>query len=108
MNFADMLMCKVVPLQDRTTTEKPKRQYVRRGSGALRPANDAKRAKTIALYKSVVRSEWTATVEFENRLGKSRSTVLPVLRKWEQLGIVESRPIGTGFNRRHGIEWRFK
>ena len=108
MNFADMLMTPVVPLQDRPAIEKPKRQYVHRGSGALRPANDAKHAKTVALYKSVVRGEWTATVEFENRLGKSRSTVLPVLRKWEQLGIVESRPIGTGFNRRHGIEWRFK
>ena len=108
MNFADMLMTPVVPLQDRPATEKPKRQYVHRGSGALRPANDAKHAKTVALYKTVVREEWTATVEFENRLGKSRSTVLPVMRKWEQLGIVESRPIGIGFNRRHGIEWRFK
>ena len=87
----------------------PKLRYVRHGSDALRPANDAKHAKTVELYKSVVRSEWTATVDFENRLGKGRSTVLPVLRHWEQMGIIECRPIGgDSFNRRKGYEWRFK
>ena len=111
MNFAQMLMTPIVALRDRPTVEnpKPERQYVHRGSGALRPENDAKHAKTVALYKTVVREEWTATVDFENRLGKGRSTVLPVLKKWEQLGIVEHRPIdGVKFNRSKGLEWRFK
>ena len=109
MRLADYLMKEVVPLAEIKPEAAPKRQYVYRGSDALRPANDAKHAKTVDLYKSVVRSEWTATVEFENRLGKGRSTVLPVLRKWEQLGIIECRPInGDSFNRRKGIEWRFK
>lgn len=71
-------------------------------------ANRARRAQTIEHYKSVVTSEWTATREFETRLGMARSSCLPVLRKWEEAGLIESRPIGTGFNRRHGIEWRFK
>lgn len=109
MRLADYLMTKVVPLAELKPEAAPKRQYQRRGSSALRPANDIKHEKTVVLYKSVVREEWTTTTDFENRLGKSRSTALPVLKRWEQLGIIESRPIdGSSFNRRKGLEWRFK
>ena len=108
MRLADYLMTKVVPLAEVKPEAAPKRQYHRNGSSALKPANDIKHEKTVALYKTVVREEWTSTVEFENRLGKSRSTAMPVLKRWEQLGIVERRPVGEEFNRSKGYEWRFK
>ena len=105
MNLLKMLELANKPIVGEFKPRKPR-------SGNKSPqhvlANRAKRVQTIERYKAAVTSEWTSTREFETRLGKSRSTVLPVMRKWEQLGIVESRLIGTGFNRRHGIEWRFK
>ena len=105
MNLLKMLESANKPVVSACKPRKPR-------SGNKSPqhvlANRAKRAQAIEHYKAVVTSTWTATREFETRLGMARSSCLPVLRKWEQLGIMESRPIGTGFNRRHGIEWRFK
>ena len=105
MNLLKMLELANKPIVSEFKPRKPR-------SGNKSPqhvlANHAKRTQTLERYKAVATSEWTSTREFETRLDMVRSSCLPVLRKWEQLGIVESRPIGTGFNRRHGIEWRFK
>ena len=105
MNLLSMLQSANNPASSPVVAE---RKYTAPGSKALRNGNELTHEKAIELYRSAAHTEWTRTIDFEKRLGKSKSTALPSLRKWEGMGIVESRPAGGGFNRRRGLEWRFK
>ena len=105
MNLLSMLQSANNPASSPVVAE---RKYTAPGSRALRNGNELTHEKAISLYKSVAHTEWTRTVDFEKRLGKSKSTALPTLKKWEGMNLVESRLVGGQFNRRRGLEWKFK
>jgi hypothetical protein len=72
-------------------------------------ANKAKHQQAVARYKSVMGDGWTTTTQIENRLGMSRASCTPNLRKWEEMGLLVRRKVGPTdkWNRRKGYEWRW-
>jgi hypothetical protein len=71
-------------------------------------ANAKKQEQAYSLYKEHAHGTWVGTRVLEVRMGRGRSSVLDVLRKWEALGHVESRYVDeVNYNRNKGLEWRF-
>lgn len=109
MNFAEMLM-RPFKVEYPTRLEEDKK-LVRSGNPAPNPkwASDARRAKSLAVYRKAMGEEWLTTCQIETRLGYSKGTVSATLQGWYKVGLVERRNVGGGaFNRRHGYEWRVK
>jgi len=105
MNLAQMLMRTVTPLSDVKPASRP---YVKKTwERNTIDANAAKRAQAIARYKLVWEQEWERTTVVESRLGFNSGVILPTLRDWEVVGLVESRERIPGA-RRAGLEWRWK
>lgn len=109
MNLVSMLYSTVTPLSEYNPerTKKPKKSpHVR----STMNANIAKHQVSVDRYKSVMKSDWVATVDIESRLGTGRGCVLPTLAKWEKKGFVARRKKGepNSWTRNVGYEWKLK
>ncbi len=74
---------------------------------SVESANEARRDQAIARYRGAMGSDWITTSVVESRLGICRGGALDQLKKWEGLGLLESRERIPG-SRRGGFEWRWK
>ena len=99
MNFAQMLMTPVAPVQPT------------RGRGNTDTTNAVARrmANAQAKYKAAIGHEWASSALVSSRLGFTRMTAYKTLVKYEGMGLLERRPLdGKPYNTRRGFEWRWK
>lgn len=115
MNVAAYLSRPVTPLSDWIPPcEKAKKDKAKSRQQAFshkncKDANAAKHNQAADRYRSAMNGEWCSTRTIENRLGMSRSSCMPNLNKWLEMGLLEKRTVGgdDNWNRMKGFEWRF-
>jgi hypothetical protein len=113
MSLLAMLHTTVTPLSDYTPqcerNQKMRAALRQVEKNASKAGNNFKRLDTIAKYREVM-PDWTLSTVIDTRLGQSRSTANPTLKKWLGLGIVERRNAGgeKTYNASKGYEWRLK
>lgn len=71
------------------------------------PASEKVVQAAIARYREVMGSEWVAGAEIDRRLGLSHGSANDRMARWQQLGMVERRPVGGSFAPNRGYEWRW-
>jgi len=110
MTFAEMLASSVKPLAEYEPACQKRQRQVSQAAHARKAKRVVKHEDVVAKYKTAWDGEWTTTASIEKYLGYSPSAALPTLRRWEQEGLLEARPV-VGANGRHkrsmGIEWRW-
>ncbi len=110
MNISQMILSSVTPLSEYQPKRVSRKGLVKKPAGKNGGKNNVDlHYATVEKYKKAWGSdEWLRTKEIEKRLGMARCTSISTLNKWADVySIIERRPFGGSFNRRHGFEWRW-